>query len=180
MSGMTTPSLLLPTRYPLGPMDTSPAPEGRAPSIAAIRALPAQFASAYQGLTEEQLETPYREAGWTLRQLAHHLADSHINAFVRVKLALTEDWPAIRPYDEKLWALTPEVHGPVDAPLAVLAGLHARWAALFEGLDESQWQRGYLHPESGRLTLTQVAALYSWHGRHHTAHAAHCRARMGW
>lgn len=174
---MTTPDLL---RYPIGPIDMDPAPESRAPSILAIRAFPHQFTDAYASLTSGQLDTPYRDGGWTLRQLAHHVADSHMNAWVRVKLALTQDWPTIQPYNEKLWAVTAEVHGSVDAPLAVLAGLHARWADLFEGLTESEWERGYIHPENGRFTLTQAAAMYSWHGRHHLAHAVGLKQRMHW
>ena len=97
-----------------------------------------------------------------------------------MKLALTEDWPTIQPYNEKLWALTADCRGPVEAPLAILTGVHARWTGLFEHLSEREWQRGYVHPESGRHTLTQVAALYSWHGRHHLAHVLRLRERMGW
>lgn len=145
-----------------------------------IDQLPGRFAATYSGLSDEQLDTPYRERGWTLRQLAHHVADSHMNAFVRIKLALTEDWPTILPYNEKLWAETAEVQGGVAAPLALLAALHLRMHMLLAGLDAAQWQRGYVHPENGRSTLLQVAALYAWHGSHHTAHAAGVRARMGW
>ncbi len=177
---MTTPDPLYELRYPIGSPEKDPAPEGRPLSIAAIRNLPEQLAAAYAGLTDEQLATPYREGGWTLRQLAHHLADSHMNAWIRVKFALTEHWPTIQPYDEKLWALTAEVRGSVDAPLATLAGVHARWAALLQSLSEQEWERGYVHPESGRYTLTEVAALYGWHGRHHLAHASRLRERMGW
>jgi len=167
-------------RYPIGSPDHNPSPRDRAAHIAAIRLLPERFSAVYAGLASAQLDTPYREGGWTLRQLAHHVADSHMNAFVRMKLALTEDWPTIKPYDEKLWAQTAEVAGPVEAPLALLTALHARMADLLASLADADWERGYVHPENGRATLAQMAALYSWHGRHHTAHAAGLRQRMGW
>ncbi len=176
---MPTPDPLFDLRYPIGLPEESSDPSQRAPAMDAIRALPAQFVSAYAGLSDGQLETPYREGGWTLRQLAHHIADSHMHAFLRTKFALTEDWPVIHPYDEKLWAATAEARGGIDAPMAILAGVHARWAALFGSFTEEQWQRGYTHPESGRHTLTEVAGLYSWHGRHHLAHATQCRVRLG-
>ena len=176
---MPTPDPLFDLRYPIGLPENSSDPSARSDAIEAIRALPGRFAAAYAGLNDEQLAAPYREGGWTLRQLAHHVADSHMHAFLRTKFALTEDWPVIHPYEEKLWAATAEVRGPVDAPLITLAGVHARWAALFGALTEDEWQRGYTHPESGRHTLMRVAALYSWHGRHHLAHAVRCRARLG-
>ena len=177
---MTTPQPHMDLRYPVGPIDNNPSPDSRARSVAAIRIFPEQFAALYAGLTEEQLEMPYREGGWTLRQLVHYVADSHVNAWVRVKRSLTENWPTIQPYDEKSWAETADVRGSVNASLAILAGLHARWAALLDSLTEEEWERGYTHPESGRHTLTQVAAMYSWHGRHHLAHATGLRDRMGW
>ncbi len=176
---MPTPDPLLDLRYPIGFPDKSSDPSSRAPAIDAVRTLPEQFAAALAGLSDEQLATPYREGGWTLRQLAHHVADSHMHAFLRTKFALTENWPVIHPYDEKRWAATGEVFSSTDAPMAILAGVHARWAALFGSLSEEDWQRGYVHPESGRHTLTQIAGLYSWHGRHHTAHVVNCRARLG-
>lgn len=167
-------------RYPVGGPDRNPSLADRPLHIAAIRSLPEHFLAAYKGLSTEQLETPYREGGWTLRQLAHHVADSHMNAFIRIKLALTEDWPTIKPYNEKLWAQTAEIVGSVEAPLALLTALHARMADLLASLADADWERGYVHPENGRANLAQVAALYSWHGRHHTAHAADLRQRMGW
>lgn len=175
----TPPHPVLNQQYPIGPPDRNPSPEDRATHVATIREFPAQLALAYSGLSDDQLDTPYREGGWTLRQLAHHLADSHMNAFVRLKFALTEDWPTIKPYDEKLWAETAEAQGPVEAPLAMLAALHTRWTALLEAMTPEQWERGYVHPESGRTSLDRVAALYSWHGRHHLAHATGLRERMG-
>lgn len=148
--------------------------------IPALCSLPRELAAAYAGLHAEQLDTPYRAGGWTLRQVAYHLADSHMNAFVRLKLALTEDWPTIRPYDEKLWAETPDARGPVEEPLALLIPLHARMVRLFDSLTPEQWQRGYVHPESGRTTVAQFATLYSWHGRHHLAQVMGLRNRQGW
>ena len=167
-------------RYPVGSPDRDPSPSDLPRHVAAIGAFSDQFAAAFAGLSDEQLDTPYREGGWTLRQLAHHVADSHTNAWVRLKLALTEDWPAIVPYNEKLWAETAECAGPVDAPLAQLAALHVRMHALLSALGDADWARGYVHPANGRTTLAQMAALYSWHGRHHTAHVTGLRSRMGW
>ena len=177
---MATPETALHERYPIGSPDRHPSVEQRTAHIEAIRLLPGEFALAFKGLSDEQIDTPYREGGWTLRQLAHHVADSHLNAWARLKLALTEDWPTIKPYDEKLWAETAETRGPVDEPLALLAPLHARWAVLLAALEPAQWERGYVHPESGRTSVDQLAALYSWHGRHHTAHALGLRQRRGW
>ncbi len=169
-----------PLRYPIGAPDRNPSTADLAAHLVAIRALPDQFAAAFAGLDDRQLDTPYRDGGWTLRQLAHHVADSHTNAWVRLKFALTEDWPTILPYNEKLWAETAECRGPVDAPLAQLAGLHVRMHALYASLQGAEWERGYVHPVNGRTTVAQMAALYSWHGRHHTAHVTGLRSRMGW
>ena len=177
---MATPLPITNEQYPIGFPDRNPCVQDRPAHIEAIRAFPAQFSSVYNGLQDQQLDTPYRIDGWTLRQLAHHVADSHMNAWVRTKLALSEDWPAIKPYDEKLWAETAEVRGPVEPSLLLLAALHQRWALLLESLTPEQWERGYVHPESGRTNLAQVAALYGWHGRHHLAHASGLRERMGW
>jgi hypothetical protein len=171
------------SRYPIGGPNRNPVPADRAASLQSIQELPQRFAAAYTGLDAAQLDTPYRDGGWTLRQLAHHLADSHMNAFLRIKFALTEDWPGIQTYNEKLWAETGEVTASgvsVEAPLALLAALHIRMHALLSSFTEAQWQRGYIHPDNGRSTLDQVSALYAWHGRHHTAHAAALRQRKGW
>jgi hypothetical protein len=167
-------------RYPIGAPERGPSPSGRAAHLEAIRSLPERFAAAYRGLDSARLETPYREGGWTLRQVAHHVADSHMNAWVRMKLALTEEWPVIKPYNEKLWAETAETRGSVEAPLALLTALHGWMSELLAALREDEWARGYVHPESGRTSMEQVAALYSWHGRHHTAHVTGLRERMGW
>ena len=130
---------------------------------------------------DSQLDTPYRDGGWTIRQVVHHLADSHANSYVRFKLALTEQWPTIKPYDEAAWAeLADSRKLPVEPSLQMIAGLHARWVALLESLSEEDFQRGFTHPERGRMTLATNLALYAWHSRHHTAHISGLRARMGW
>jgi uncharacterized damage-inducible protein DinB len=177
---MTTDATPDSLRYPIGSPDRNPAPADLVAHLEAIRAFPGQFAAAYAGLNDEQLDTPYRDEGWTLRQLAHHVADSHTNAWIRLKLALTEEWPTIVPYDEKRWAQTAECAGPVDAPLAQLSALHIRMHALLSSLGDADLSRGYVHPQNGRTTLAQVVALYSWHGRHHTAHVTGLRSRKGW
>jgi hypothetical protein len=149
--------------------------------VAAIAALPDDLCAAVAGLTDAQLDIPYRDAGWTVRQLVHHLADSHMNAYVRIRLALTADWPTIIPYDEKLWAELPDARtAPIELSLAILEGLHARWVLLLRSLTTDQWQRGYVHPQNGRQTLAEAAALYAWHCRHHVAHITELRKRMGW
>ena len=169
-------------RFPIGafvrPLMLEPG-ERRA-AIARIRATPSQLRAALQGLDERQLDTPYRPGGWTLRQVAHHVPDSHLNAYVRCKLALTEDAPTIKPYDEAAWARLPDSRLPIDVSLALLDALHERWVVLLDALSESEWERTFVHPEMGVTRLDQFAALYSWHGRHHTAHITSLRERMGW
>jgi hypothetical protein len=132
-------------------------------------------------LPDGQLDTPYREGGWTVRQLVHHVADSHINAYVRMRLALTEDWPTIKPYEEAEWAKLEDARTlPVEVSLALLKSLHLRWVALLKSLSEADWARGYVHPESGRERLETVAGIYGWHSQHHVAHVTELRKRMGW
>lgn len=171
-------------RYPIGKF-VRPArlsPQEREDAVHAIAELPQKLRDAVDGLYETQLETPYREGGWSVRQTIHHVADSHMQAAARTRLALTEDWPAITPYKENLWAELADVRTqPAAISLQLLDALHARWVVLLRSLDESDWgQRGYKHPQSGDQTLEQVAALYAWHGRHHTAHITALRERMGW
>lgn len=149
-------------------------------AIAQIAALPAHLASALEGLTDAQLDTPYRDGGWTVRQLVHHIADSHINAFSRVRLALTEDAPTIYGYDEKAWAMLPDSSAPVAWSLGLLTGLHARWAMLLERLSPAQWQRTFLHPERGAMSVELASLLYGWHCVHHVAHITRLRADKGW
>ena len=169
--------------YPIGKF-TAPAeitPAQREEWIAQIDALPTLFRAAVDGLTGLQLDTPYREGGWTVRQVAHHLPDSHMNSFTRFRLALTENEPTIKPYDEKAWAtLTDSRTAPVGLSLSVLDGLHARWVILLRALSDADWKRTFRHPELGLMTLERNLALYAWHGRHHTAHVTNLRHRMDW
>ncbi len=170
-------------QYPIGRF-TPPAastPALRAAHIETMRLLPERLRAAVAGLSEAQLSTPYREGGWTARQVVHHLADTNANCFVRFKLALTEDWPAINPFDQAAWANLPDsARLPVDASLAFLDGLQRRWVALLEAMSEDEFQRGFHHPKMGRQTLAATLALYEWHARHHTAHITSLRQRKGW
>jgi hypothetical protein len=169
-------------RYPIGrftPSDSSD-PATRAEHISILRLLPSNLRTAVNGLTHLQLDTPYREGGWTVRQLVHHIADSHANAYCRTKLALTEDWPTIKPYDEAAWARLADSRLPVDGSLAMIAAMHERWVALLESLSDTDFERGYVHPENGRQNLATVLAIYAWHSRHHTAHITNLRARQNW
>jgi len=169
-------------RYPIGRF-TAPASAGpgiRAAHIQTLRMLPDRLQEAVAGLSDTQLNTPYREGGWTVRQLVHHIADSHANSYVRFKLALTEDWPTIKPYDETAWASLPDSRMPIEVSLIFVDALHARWVALLESMSEADFQRGFNHPERGRQDLAAALALYDWHSRHHTAHITRLRARLGW
>jgi hypothetical protein len=170
-------------RYPVGkfagPVEQTP--QQRHASIAILAALPENLRSAASDLTESQIDTPYREGGWTVRQLVHHVADSHINAYVRTRRALTEDWPTVSAYDENLWASLYDARTmPIEISLHLLEPLHRRWVALFESLTEDDWQRGYVHSENGRQKLAEVVQNYAWHCRHHVAHVTELRKRMGW
>jgi hypothetical protein len=157
-------------RYPIGKPDLNdqrPLPE----AIEEIAALPAQLREALAKVGPNRLDTPYREGGWTARQVVHHFADSHINSYVRFRLALTEDCPTIKPYDEKEWAELPDAKsGPVEVSLSLIDGLHARWAALLRSMAPADFERQFRHPERGLLTLAQNVRLYAWHCRHHLAH----------
>src|SRR6266481_6782895 len=169
-------------RYPIGRFspDTTPSPQTRSHHMEQIAALPASLRQAVHGLSEKQLDTPYRDGGWTVRQVVHHVADSHMNAYVRFKLALTEDEPTIRPYMEKPWAELPEAKsGPVELSLGLLESLHKRWILTLRNIKPSEWKRTFRHPEIGVLNLEKTLALYSWHGRHHVAHVTSLRQRMG-
>ncbi|MGC2297835.1 MAG: putative metal-dependent hydrolase [Acidobacteriaceae bacterium] len=170
-------------RYPIGGprRAASFTAQERSAAIEGIRQLPQGLRSAVAALSEEQLETPYRPGGWTVRQLVHHVADSHMNAYVRTRLALTEEWPMVKSYDEKLWAELSDARiAPIDTSLHLIEGLHARWAILLRSLTGDQWQRGYEHSDNGRQSLAEAVALYAWHSRHHTAHIVELRKRMGW
>jgi uncharacterized damage-inducible protein DinB len=171
-------------RYPVGRYAPTPeaTAEERAGWIAELGALPARLRAAVAGLDAARMATPYRPGGWTVHQLVHHVADSHMNAYARFKLALTEPEPTIKPYDEARWAELPDV-GAVDpaVSLALLDALHVRWGALLERLAPDDWPRAFRHPEHQRLMrLDQALGLYAWHSRHHTAHVTRLRERSGW
>ena len=170
-------------RYPIGRF-TPPAgntPDVRAAHIQNLRLLPERLRAAMSGLSEAQLDTPYREGGWTVRQVVHHMADSHAVSYMRFKLALTENWPTIGSYNEVAWAnLSDSRAMPIEPSLALIDGLHARWVALLVSLGEEDFHKGFVHSERGRLDLATALAIYEWHSRHHTAHIASLRARQGW
>jgi hypothetical protein len=132
------------------------------------------------GLDDSQLDTPYRDGGWTVRQVVHHVADSHANSYVRFKLALTEDWPTIKGYDEAAWANLADSGLPIEVSLTMIEALHGRWVGLLESLSDDDFQKGFAHPEMGRQNLARALALYDWHSRHHTAHITSLRVRQGW
>jgi hypothetical protein len=170
-------------RYPIGKFKRpeTVTEHDRMAAIAALAELPGELKQALDGLDQAQLDTPYREGGWTVRQLVHHIADSHMNAFVRTRLALTEDSPVITGYDENAWAkLADSTSAPAGWSVGLLEGLHARWVALLQGFSEEQWQKGYRHPERGLSTLELTAVLYGWHSRHHVAHITRLRESRGW
>jgi hypothetical protein len=170
-------------RYPIGKFEWagSSNDEQRQHWIEEIANLPAGLLMAVGGLTQQQLGAPYRDGGWTVRQLVHHVADSHMNSYVRCKLALTEDEPTIKPYDEKLWAETPDsLAAPCEVSLSLIDSLHRRWVVLWKNITSEQWSRKYMHPERGATSLEWTLALYAWHGRHHTAHVTELRKRMNW
>jgi len=171
-------------RYPVGEFS---APEATTPDriagwIAEIADAPAQLRAAVQGLTKEQFDTPYRPEGWTVRQVVHHVPDSHLNAYTRFKLALTEDNPTIKPYEEARWAELPDTAATqVGVSLMLLEALHRRWVVLLGSLTEPQWARTFFHPDHEKaLRLDRVLAMYAWHGRHHIAHINGLRDRMAW
>jgi DinB superfamily len=169
-------------RYPIGKF-TPPATislTDRRAAIQVIEQMPELLREAVHNLDAEQMSTPYREDGWMVRQVVHHLADSHMIAFYRLRLALTEDWPVVPGYSEKAFAALPDVAGTVEWSLDVIDGVHARWAMLLQTLTGEQWQRGYKHVERGPSTLEAATMLYAWHSQHHVAHITQLRARRGW
>lgn len=170
-------------RYPIGrfkrPENISQ--QDRTEAIAEIAAMPGLLKAAVRGLDREQLDTPYRDGGWTVRQLVHHIADSHMNAFIRVRLALTEDWPTIKTYDEKAWAMLPDsTVAPAGWSLDLIENLHARWVMVLDCLTDEQWARGMNHPENGPITIESITLLYAWHSKHHVAHITRLREQEGW
>lgn len=169
-------------RYPIGPF-SPPAPvteEDRRYAILTIAELPEQLREAVRLLDAEQENTPYREGGWTVRQLVHHIADSHMTAFHRLRLALTEDWPEVHPYNETAFATLPDVAAPMEWSLEIIESVHARWVMVLQAMTAEQWTRGFRHAERGRVNLDRAAQLYAWHSRHHVAHINHLRAKQGW
>lgn len=171
-------------RYPVGSFqfDGDVQPRTREQRTSDIAAAPAHLREAVAGLTAAQLDTPYRPGGWTVRQVVHHLPDSHLNAYTRIKLALTEDEPTIKSYEEALWAELPDARtGPIEPSLALLESLHQRWLLLLRQMRPADFERRFRHPEHGRIfRVDEAVALYAWHGRHHVAHITSLRQRMGW
>jgi hypothetical protein len=170
-------------RYPIGKFERRDqlTSEERRSMIDQISTAPTHMRDAVTGLTPAQLDTPYRDGGWTIRQVVHHVPDSHVNAYCRFKLALTEDAPTIRPYDEGRWAELADSHEtPIKTSLAMLESLHYRWVCLLRSMKPADFQRKLNHPESGTMTVDNLLATYAWHGRHHVAHITSLRDRLGW
>ncbi len=170
-------------RYPIGKFsfDGTLTQEQKAKFLDDIEQTPARLEASVRGLSDKQLDTPYREGGWTVRQVVHHVPDSHLNSYMRFKLALTEDEPMIRPYMEDRWAELPEAKtAPIGLSLELLSSLHKRWMLMLRALQPADWKRTFRHPEIGLMTLEKNLALYAWHGKHHVAHVTGLRERMGW
>jgi DinB superfamily len=170
-------------RYPIGKftLEGEITEDRRSQWIAQVADTPAQLRAALGGLSGAQIDTPYRLGGWTLRQLAHHVPDSHLNSYTRFRLALTEQNPTVKTYQEDRWAELADARtAPIDLSLALLEALHARWVILLRSLQPADWKRTFQHPELGPMPLERNLALYAWHGRHHVAHVTGLRERMGW
>ncbi len=170
-------------RYPVGlcewPAEVSAEEKRR--NLRDITELPVKLREAVAGLAPQHLDIPYREGGWTIRQIVHHLPDSHMNSYVRFKLALTEDQPTIKPYDEKLWAEIPEARtAPIEISLDMVDALHGRWSLMLQNMTDDDFERSIFHPEIGALKLKSLVAGYGWHCRHHVAQIVATRRRMGW
>lgn len=170
-------------RYPIGKFSAQPTykPQDVRERIARIASLPEKMQKAVQHLTDAQLDTPYREGGWTVRQVVHHVADSHSNAYIRVKWTLTEETPLIKAYEEKMWATTPETKEPPALSIALLKALHAKLVVLLGAIPFEQLKRQFTHPETQKhVSLDTMIDLYAWHGEHHLAHIENLKKRMGW
>lgn len=170
-------------RYPIGKFESRQvlSADDRRRMIEDIAATPANLRRAVEGLDPEKLDTPYRDGGWTARQVVHHVPDSHLNAYIRLKLALTESEPTIKPYDEAAWAkLSDSRDTPIETSLALLESLHTRWVGLLRSMDPVDFARTFRHPEHGAVTIDWLVAMYSWHGRHHVGHISSLRERKGW
>lgn len=180
---MSTTSTFSDLSYPTGKFqyETPMSASQRKAAIAAIAATPAKLREAVRGLSPEQLDTPYRPGGWTVRQVVHHVPDSHMNALIRTKLALTENEPAIKPYDEKRWAELADVPStPIEISLTLLEAVHERWDHLLRAMSDADFSRTLRHPEHGLRTMDWLISLYAWHGPHHVAHVTKLRERNGW
>lgn len=172
-----------PIRYPIGKFHWNPDefPRCKEEWIATLADAPLKLRAVMRGLNEGQLDTPYREGGWTPRQVVHHLADAHMNAFIRCKLALTESTPPVKPWDENLWAELPDTKAaPVDLSVELLAHLHARWVLLLRSMKPEDFKREFNHPHYGKVSIAEALAHYAWHSRQHTAHIEGLRKRKGW
>ncbi len=170
-------------RYPIGPFKfEGPLNENqRKKIIDEIEEAPFKLREAVKGLSEEQLNTPYRPEGWTVKQVVHHVPDSHLNAYIRYKLALTENQPTIKPYEQALWAeLYDTKNTPVEISLTLLEMLHKRWVILLRSMTENDFKKTFNHPEQGLVNLERTLSLYAWHGKHHVAHINSLREKMGW
>ena len=169
-------------RYPIGEfqLPASITPATRSDAIEAIAALPAAMRAAVRGLSEAQLDTPYRPGGWTVRQVVHHVPDSHVNAYIRLKLAITENNPTIKPYDQDAFAQLVDQRLPVAVSLSMLEALHARWVTVLRSLTPDQFTRPFVHPEIGQITVDYLVHTYGWHSRHHVAHITRLRDRERW
>ena len=170
-------------RFPIGPFEhvDELTPEQRMRKIAEIESAPLRLEQAIRGLGKIQLDTPYRPGGWTVRQVVHHLPDSHLNGYLRMKWALTEDEPLIKPYDQDAWSTLPDAReGGIDMSLALFDAIHRRWAHVLLSLTPQQFERRLNHPESGMMTIDYLLADYAWHGRHHIAQIKSLRERMNW
>jgi uncharacterized damage-inducible protein DinB len=179
----TNPAVSADLRYPIGKFhfDGMLSEVARNQCIEQIEQAPAKLRAAVEGLSKEALDTPYREGGWTVRQVVHHVPESHMNAYVRFKLALTEEEPTIKPYREDRWAQLPDAQStPIETSLALLDSLHQRWVIVLRAIQQDEWKKTFRHPELGVVTLEKNVALYAWHGRHHVAHITSLRERKGW
>ena len=168
--------------YPIGKFKrpTEFSAESRAATIAGIAAAPAAMRRAVAGLSDAQLDTPYRPGGWTVRQVVHHLGDSHMNAFIRTKLALTEENPTVKPYNETEWAKLVDAQLPIEPSLSLIEVVHARWVAVLRSMTPAQFSRTLMHPENGPTVMDGMLAMYDWHGKHHVAHVTGLRERERW
>ena len=170
-------------RYPVGRLPRTATPldaATRRTHFETIEQFPAKLRALVTGKSDAQLDTPYRPGGWTVRQVVHHVPDSHMNAFIRIKMALTENEPTIKTYEEALWADLSDAKLPIEPSLALLENLHASWVPLLNSFGDTEWKRRFVHPAMGPMSLEQTLALYAWHGRHHVAHVTALREREGW